>query len=218
MKELVINKTSSSLFTKDLNSILETTSKELKLITIDTLPWKNSFPYLPSVQLRTTYADDKLLLNFKVTEKHILAKHELINQPVSRDSCVEFFVSVDNKKTYYNFEFNCIGTCLAGFGSSQKDLKLIDTKIIESIKTFSTLGNKPFSEKTGTFTWSIVIVIPASVFFMHNIKSFEDKIFHANFYKCGDRLSTPHYVCWNTIETPNPSFHQPEYFGKITFN
>jgi len=43
------------------------------------------------------------------------------------------------------------------------------------------------------------------------------KIFRANFYKCGDKLTVPHYVTWNPVGTENPDYHQPEHFGLLKF-
>jgi hypothetical protein len=39
----------------------------------------------------------------------------------------------------------------------------------------------------------------------------------ANFYKCGDKLKQPHYLSWKPVLTSNPDFHQPKYFGEISF-
>jgi Carbohydrate-binding family 9 len=45
----------------------------------------------------------------------------------------------------------------------------------------------------------------------------EGKKCKANFYKCGDKLAQPHFLAWNRIETPEPDFHQPAFFGDIEF-
>jgi len=39
----------------------------------------------------------------------------------------------------------------------------------------------------------------------------------ANFYKCGDRTSHPHWGSWAPVDTPRPSFHQPTFFQPIHF-
>ena len=38
----------------------------------------------------------------------------------------------------------------------------------------------------------------------------------ANFYKCADLTSTPHFLSWAPIDTPEPDFHRPEFFAPIT--
>jgi hypothetical protein len=37
----------------------------------------------------------------------------------------------------------------------------------------------------------------------------------ANFYKCGDKTSHPHWASWNPVSELN--FHLPECFGRIKF-
>jgi hypothetical protein len=51
-----------------------------------------------------------------------------------------------------------------------------------------------------------------SSFFAHNIgiSSFRD--IRLNVYKCGDKLSTPHYLSLAPIKTTDPDFHRPEFF------
>ena len=39
----------------------------------------------------------------------------------------------------------------------------------------------------------------------------------ANFYKCGDKLQTPHFLSWNRIDLPSPNFHRPDFFGTLEF-
>ena len=39
----------------------------------------------------------------------------------------------------------------------------------------------------------------------------------ANFYKCGDATSHPHWGSWAPVDTPSPSFHQPAFFQPIIF-
>jgi hypothetical protein len=51
----------------------------------------------------------------------------------------------------------------------------------------------------------------------HKIKELKGKTFRANFYKCGDMLSVPHYVTWNPVGTKKPDYHQPAYFGLLKF-
>ena len=39
----------------------------------------------------------------------------------------------------------------------------------------------------------------------------------ANFYKCADATSHPHWITWAPVEFPRPNFHLPEFFGEIVF-
>jgi hypothetical protein len=40
----------------------------------------------------------------------------------------------------------------------------------------------------------------------------------ANFYKCADDTSHPHWLTWSFVNRPKPDFHQPEYFGTLLFD
>jgi len=136
---------------------------------------------------------------------------------VCEDSCVEFFVSPESDGIYYNFEFNGIGTCLLGTGTGRENSKRTDPEIISKIRRQTSVGEKPVKERKGRFFWTITIAIPVEVFFRHKIKTLKGKTFKANFYKCGDKLSVPHYVTWNPVGTDKPDYHRPEYFGQLKF-
>ena len=88
---------------------------------------------------------------------------------------------------------------------------------MEKIEIKSSLGNLPFEEKTGNFEWEIMIRIPLDCFAFDNIKSLSELKATANFYKCGEETSEPHYVTWNPIGVENPDYHRPEFFGKVEF-
>jgi hypothetical protein len=43
------------------------------------------------------------------------------------------------------------------------------------------------------------------------------KKWRANFYKCGDKTSHPHWLTWAPVEFPKPNFHLPGFFGMLIF-
>jgi hypothetical protein len=79
------------------------------------------------------------------------------------------------------------------------------------------MGTEPFAEIKGDNRWALTMAIPLETFFHHEIGDLRGKSFRANFYKCGDKLSNPHYVTWNPIGTEKPDYHRPEHFGKLKF-
>jgi len=183
---------------------------------VDELNWKG-FDYKPEVKYSIAYTSHEILLKYFVTENWFKAEKTESNQMVCEDSCVEFFVSPADDRIYYNLEFNGIGTCLLGSGTGREDSIRSDPEIISRIRRKSSVGKTSVSEKSGEFSWTITIAIPFSVFFHHNITSLKGKVFRANFYKCGDMLSVPHYLTWNPVRTENPDFHRPEFFGLLKF-
>ncbi len=182
---------------------------------VDVVNWE-SYPYKPNVEAQIAYIDDAILLKFNVKEQAVLARTTEPNGEVWTDSCVEFFISPNCNEEYYNFEFNCIGTPLLRHNKDGEVIFASDS-IMSSIKTSSTLGNKPFEERKGDFEWSLAVVIPFVSLFKHNIDGVKGKTMKINFYKCGDNLTVPHFVSWTKIDTEQPSFHQPAFFGEVVF-
>lgn len=183
---------------------------------IDTINW-NGYDYKPDVALSIAYSDHEIFLKYYITENYFKAEKTDINQKVCEDSCVEFFVSPEDDGIYYNMEFNAIGTCLLGIGTNRANNKRIEPEIISKIRRLTSAGTEPFREKTGVYVWTITVAIPYEVFSHHQIKDLQGKIFRANFYKCGDKLTVPHYVTWNPVGTEKPDYHQPEHFGLLKF-
>jgi hypothetical protein len=183
---------------------------------IGTINWKE-FPYKPYIRFKIAYSDREIFLKYYVKEKYFKAEQTETNQRVYEDSCVEFFTSPVGDLTYYNFEFNAIGTCLLGTGTGRGDRTLAPADVISTIRRLTSIGSKPVSERDTETYWTITIAIPVKVFFHHDINDLEGKTFGANFYKCGDKLSVPHYLTWNRVATKSPDFHQSQYFGQLRF-
>jgi hypothetical protein len=185
-------------------------------IPIEQINWK-AFQYKPYVCFRIAQGKNSIFILFEVQEKSIRAKYHIDGGKVYTDSCVEFFVSPNNDGQYYNFEFNCIGTTLLGCRKERNMATPAPEEITRQIKRFSSLGNQPFEIREGCFTWSLLVEIPYTAFFRHSISSLKGKKIKANFYKCGDELTDPHYLSWQPIKTDRPDFHRPDFFGILQF-
>ena len=214
MKELFIKKLkpSKKMTLQEVGHLLDT---QTVANPIDALNWKD-YSYKPKVLFRIGHTENEICLKYEVDEKHILAQETRTNGEVYKDSTCEFFISVDGRN-YYNFEFSCIGTIHLAHGPGRGNRTFVPEELIKKIRIESTLGTQPFAEKTGNFHWELVVCIPAEVFRFDSIKSFNGLKATANFYKCGDGTATPHYITWNPVETSQPDYHRPEYFGKVIF-
>jgi hypothetical protein len=216
MKTLEVNKLEFRSEDPDLNAI----SKELDNLHIknpvDELNWKD-FDYKPDVKFSIAYDRKEILLKYYITEQWFKAEKTESNQMVYEDSCVEFFVSPSIDGIYYNLEFNGIGTCLMGSGTGRGNRSKADPEIISRIRRKTSVGEKSVREIKGEFSWTITMAIPLDVFFHHKLTELKGKSFRANFYKCGDKLTVPHYVTWNPVKTEKPDYHRPEFFGLLKF-
>ena len=177
---------------------------------IDQCPWKSDYAYQPNAKFQIAHNDDFIFLHYAVDEEFVKAQYIRPNENVWEDSCVEFFISFDNKQTYYNFEFNVLGTGLIGYGPATKsERNRLNAEDIEKVDTYTQV-----LKVDGHKVWNIYLSIPKSILGESN---YVGRTFHANFYKCGDGLPNPHFIAWNNIDYPTPNFHLPEFFGEITF-
>jgi len=171
-----------------------------------------------SVRFLICHDGSDIFLQYFVEEPQVRATHTRFNDPVHEDSCVEFFIAFQGEQErYYNFEFNCIGTMLGGYGKSRQERDRFSEEVLRQITTFPSLGKKPFGLREGPVIWKLSIRLPAGVFIHSGIDDLTGRQASANFYKCGDRLDNPHYLSWAAVNTPKPDFHQPRYFGKLVF-
>jgi hypothetical protein len=158
-----------------------------------------------------------IFLNFRVQEPQVRAVNTAFNSPVWEDSCVEFFLSPGEEEGYYNFEFNAIGTVLGAYGRDRNHRSWLPAHVLSEIETRPSLGKIPFETLDGDVSWSLETRIPVGALHHHQIESLGGLRARANFYKCGDRLSSPHYLSWKPVLTDRPDFHTPRYFGRLAF-
>jgi len=215
MKKLIIKEIHhKGVLDFDLAEQLLESNAEFQLI--ETINW-TEFPYKPEIKFKMAYCEDQIFLKYYVTEENIMARETRVNGEVYKDSCVEFFISTNGKKTYYNFEFNCVGILHVGYGPGRANRVLTDPGILKLIKVRSSLGNQPFEEKMGGYQWEMMIIIPKERLTHDKDLVLKGLKANANFYKCGDETSKPHYVTWNPIGTKDPDYHQSAYFGELIF-
>lgn len=215
MKALEVSRVKFTSPSPDIEEVSERLDIRGERHKIDVMNWAD-FDYIPETCFVIAHTGKEMLLKYYVTENNFRALKTKSNDNVYEDSCVEFFVSPAGDGIYYNFEFNGLGTCLMGSGTSRSNSQRVNPAIISKIRRRSSVGTKPI-ERVDSFSWELTIAIPNEVFFRHAITDPGGDSFRANFYKCGDKLEVPHYVTWNPVGTPVPDFHQPLHFGTLIF-
>lgn len=200
----------------DLEKVSAQMDEQKMRLKIDTINWKG-YDYKPDVALSMAYGNHEIFLKYYITEDYFKAEKTETNEMVCEDSCVEFFVSPEDDGIYYNFEFNAIGTCLLGTGTGRANSTRANPELISKIRRLTSAGKELVRERKGKYSWTLTVAIPFGVFFRHKVKDLKGKTFRANFYKCGDMLTIPHYVTWNPVGTDKPDYHQPAYFGLLKF-
>lgn len=217
MKELTIKRLDASfpLTAQEIPALLDKEQVEFQMV--DSVNWKDAYPYCPEAKFRLATIGEGILLDFRVTEASVRAVAGHDNGPVWEDACVEFFSIPAGDGIYYNMECNCAGTLLIGAGAGRANRQRATQDVLDQVLRWSSLGRESFEERLGACSWEVALMIPWSAFFLHHIQSLQGQTIRANFYKCGDKLQTPHFLSWNPIDLPKPDFHCPAFFGTLHF-
>lgn len=211
MKSLVVSRIEEF---KELSiSAIDNKLTYLQQHSIGCVNWPEIHSYSPLTSFSIAHDSQHIYVRFNVCGEDLRAVNHANLSLVAQDSCVEFFLQVPGSPEYWNFEFNCIGTVNASHRVARPDAVRLNDEQIASIKRFPSCGFNPFDEKHGIHTWSLTIAIPMDLIGV-SPDAFPGHIM-ANFYKCADKTSHPHYVSWSPIKTEKPNFHCPQFFGKL---
>ena len=183
---------------------------------VEKVNWAQRFPYKPLTQFHILRSESSLFIRFNVRGNLLKATYSIDQEPVYKDSCVEFFCQVPGSEYYCNFEFNCIGTCSASRRKGRNDdVQVFSKDEMLTIKRLPSIGRRAFNEMQGNFEWELTVEIPFNLMGI-DPENLPAKLM-ANFYKCADDTDSPHFVSWNAIDTVKPDFHRPEFFGELEF-
>ncbi len=174
---------------------------------IDRCPWAD-YPTAPKAYGQVCYSTDALHVRLTCLESDPKITYHNPNEPVYKDSCLEFFINpTPEKDTFCDFECNAAGTLLLGH-YNQGDFGLLDP---------DARPNFQVKAKREANFWQVEYIIPAS-FLEQTFPGFcfaDNSEIRVNFYKCGDETDTPHYSCWSPIRSENISFFCSQDFGTL---
>jgi hypothetical protein len=178
----------------------------------------------PQTQCKLLYDRERIYGIFHVNDRYVRCVHIGFQSEVYKDSCVEFFVQPKASSAYFNFEFNCGGALLASYitdptriaGSVRKFIQLTPEDNQE-ITRYSSLPGTVEPEIARPITWFLGFSIPFTVLGRYATIPPEagSQVWRANFYKCGNETSHPHWGSWSPVRELN--FHLPADFGEIRF-
>jgi hypothetical protein len=178
----------------------------------------------PRTLCKLLYNDRNIYGIFRVEDQYVRSVHTGFQSDVWKDSCVEFFVQPKVDGGYFNFEFNAGGTLLAShvIDPARVDGRLKEFQPLASsddreIRRFSTLAPVVEPEIPTPMIWHLEFSIPFAVLekYAGPIGAVAGQIWQANFYKCGNETSHPHWLSWSPLRERN--FHDSSSFGQIEF-
>jgi len=177
----------------------------------------------PLTRAKLAMAGRTLYLIFSVSDQYVRSVQTRYQSMVCTDSCVEFFVQPRPDKGYFNFECNAGGTLHASYvepapppASGIGQITLLPPEFGQAIRVHSSLPAVVDPELKDTIAWWLRVEIPLHVMerYIGFLGDGPFSTWRANFYKCGDHTSHPHWGSWNPIGSAL-NFHNPRYFGEL---
>lgn len=187
---------------------------------IDCYPWDQN-GYKPKTEARVVYTESGFHVLMTAYECKILGSRLEFNDPVCRDSCMEFFLmpEPDNDARYLNFELNPLGTLYLGFGKNRFERAKVSDVLPELFQIKHSVTKETIKDFSG-LSWSIQYFIPFTFIrkIYGDLDFYSGKSMTGNFYKCAEDTNLPHFGSWNTVESKVPDFHRPECFGNLSLD
>ncbi len=171
-------------------------------------------PWLPPCDVeafaQACHDGERLHVRMRARERDIRAELTGPLCQVCEDSCLEFFFAPDARDArYLNLEWNPLGTLYFGFGGARETRVRqlpADAEALFMPETFRCADG-----------WGVSFSIPASLIRVY-FPGFDFSGEAAgNFYKCGDRTKTPHYLAWSPLSCAAPDYHRRQDFGQLVF-
>ena len=176
----------------------------------------------PEATVKLCYSDRYIYLIYHVNDRFVRCLTSEVNGPVHKDACVEFFFSPveGNPQGYFNLEINCGGTIKLGYRNEcRSDVVHARSDELSRIIVSHSLPRIIEKEIEGPVGWTVEIAVPFEALNDYSAVAVPGTgaKWRANFYKCSENNSHPHWLSWTPIDSPVPNFHLPEFFGEVEF-
>lgn len=207
---------------KNYNTFVFTSEPEwdrVPVASIDSFHWEKEKFVRPRSYAKLCAVEGKgIFVKMWSFEKEVRAVFENRDDPVYRDSCLEFFLCpIEGSTTpYANFEMNSKGVILSEFGSGRgSERKKLAALSDEAPRV------EPFTlEDNGETAWGVSLFISEKLLSDITGTSFTIRpmTLRGNFYKCGDDTPIPHFGAFSPMGPVEKGFHNPELFAQLVFS
>ena len=179
--------------------------------------------HFPRTQAKLLYDDEAIYVIFRVEDRYVRAVTEQHQGNVFMDSCAEFFFipAQDHTTGYFNLEMNCGGTMLLHYQDVPREEPVeFTSKELAQINVAHSQPKIVDPEITAPTLWYVEYRLPIKLLKKYcptAVSPAPGVQWRANFYKCADATSHPHWLTWAKVDNPHPDFHIPKFFGQLEF-
>ena len=175
--------------------------------------------HAPETQVRLVHDDHAIAGLFEVRDQYVIGTASADQQPVCKDSCVEFFFQVSGDERYFNLEMSCTGKILLYHVRDCRggDFEELPQGDLDMIVRRSSLPERTFPEIATPVNWWLSFYLPVAMLSEHTpvAKTLSGQRWKGNFTKCADNSSHPHWISWQKLSKLD--FHLPKEFGDLIF-
>ncbi|MCI0499420.1 MAG: carbohydrate-binding family 9-like protein [Planctomycetales bacterium] len=184
--------------------------------------WPVQSAHLPKTEFKVQYDAACVYVIFRVQDRYVRAVAQACNGEVWKDSCVEFFFApyAGPPASYFNLEVNCCGIPLMQHHTGPREnTRFLSPQDCRRIRIAGSVAGPIGDEIAAPLTWVVEYALPVELLggYSDYEKPGAGVTWHANFYKCADESSHPHWITWSPITREKPDFHRPEFFGVLEF-
>lgn len=181
--------------------------------------------FFPETRGRVLYDNSGLYVTFRVNDRYVRSVATEYHGDVWEDACAEFFVQPKPDRGYFNFEMNCAGTLLLSYHENPDFQRQPGRKegtvpwdLAQNVTVYHSMPEKVDPEISQDTTWIIEYFVPLNLLeeYVGPIGDPAGQTWRANFYKCAETNSHPHWGAWSTVRQ-GYDFHSPRFFGVLRF-
>ncbi len=171
-------------------------------------------------EVKMLWDDNFLYVAFIARDAHIWADHWDTNSDTCLDDCVEIFWNPNPEagNRYHMFEMNCLGNLLSVTNNLKRPIKDRESRILPPHigQTIRGTVNNDTDTDTG---WTLEVAIRFSDYteLSGGAVPRPGKVWRVGLNRCGGKINEQ-YSQWSPSQTPKPSFHAPNDFGKVIFS
>jgi hypothetical protein len=176
----------------------------------------------PLARVKLQYDAQFVHLVFLVEDRWVRSLVTEYQGDVWTDSCVEFFFTPGTNLDdgYFNLEVNCGGAALFTHRLDRSTrVAPVGPSDARQLRIAHTLPARVDPELAGPVSWEVSYRIPWKMLeaYAPVTPPGPGVTWRANFYKCADAGSHPHWLTWAPVRWAQPDFHRKEFFGTLAF-
>ena len=184
-----------------------------------------SSDHRPRTLVKALYDAEAIHVLFRVEDRYVRCVQTEYMSAVHTDSCVEFYVRPRPDRGYLNFVVNCGGALHCSYIEDWRRTPTgfekytpLPEELGRRVEVYHSMPPVVDPEVAEPVVWRVEISVPFSLLSRYVGPlgpDFRKDDWRANFYKCGEDTSHPHWAAWSPVDELN--FHRPECFGVVRF-